>query len=576
MQILSEEQEALLKREREALNQLQLSLVSFGIETEDRDSLARSIQQIDDLFLLVVVGEFNSGKSSFINALLGQKILKEGVTPTTTQINLLRYGETEQHTILEEDLMQINAPNQMLREISIVDTPGTNAVIRKHEIITTQFVPRADLVLFVTSADRPFTESERSFIEKIRDWGKKLVVVLNKIDILQTDEEIEQVRNFILNNFRSLLDIEPEIFPVSSRAALAAKLGRPEIWSASRFEPLENHIISQLDEKSRLQLKLLNPIGVGLFLIDRYLQIIENRLNLLSEDVKMINQVDHQLIIYKEDMLHDFQFRMGDIEKILYAMENRGKEFFDETLRIGRVFDLFNKKRIQSQFEEQVISDVPQQIDRKVTEMIDWMVDRDFRQWEAITSHLTDRRKKHQDNIIGDNGTDHFNYDREHLIDAVGREASRIVDNYDRQKEASLIAEGAQSAVAAAAALEVGAIGLGALITAIATTMAADVTGILVASLVAVLGLFVIPARRRQANRQLNEKVSELRTQLVKSLHDGFEHEMERSLDRIQTAISPYTRFVRSERSELLKKQDELQTLQTRLLDLKERIQQIQ
>jgi predicted GTPase len=69
----------------------------------------------------------------------------------------------------------------LLAELSIVDTPGTNAVIRQHEALTTHFIPRADLVLFVTSADRPFTESERAFMAQIRDWGKKVVLILTKL-----------------------------------------------------------------------------------------------------------------------------------------------------------------------------------------------------------------------------------------------------------------------------------------------------------------------------------------------------------------------------------------------------------
>ena len=75
---------------------------------------------------------------------------------------------------------------RLLREIHIVDTPGTNAIIREHEAITSEFVPRSDLVLFVTSADRPFTETERVFLEQVRGWGKKVVIVINKIDILES------------------------------------------------------------------------------------------------------------------------------------------------------------------------------------------------------------------------------------------------------------------------------------------------------------------------------------------------------------------------------------------------------
>ena len=83
--------------------------------------------------------------------------------------------------------------SELLMEISIVDTPGTNAINRAHEAITSQFVPRSDLVLFITSVDRPFTESERAFLEHIRDWGKKVVIVINKIDILESETELQQV-----------------------------------------------------------------------------------------------------------------------------------------------------------------------------------------------------------------------------------------------------------------------------------------------------------------------------------------------------------------------------------------------
>ena len=132
----------------------------------------------------MIAGEFNSGKSSFINALLGERVLPEGVTPTTDRINLLRHGpEVTEHAV-EAFLLERTHPAELLRELSVVDTPGTNAVIRRHEELTRDFVPRADLVLFVTSADRPFSESEREFLERIRDWGKKIVFIVNKIDIL--------------------------------------------------------------------------------------------------------------------------------------------------------------------------------------------------------------------------------------------------------------------------------------------------------------------------------------------------------------------------------------------------------
>ena len=574
MRILNDQQEVILKQERQVLSDLRVSLVKFEASPEDQETLGDSIQQLDELFLLVIVGEFNAGKSAFINALLGQKLLKEGVTPTTTQINILRYGEDQERVAVDENQTALTLPVDWLTEISIVDTPGTNAIIRTHEAITSQFVPRSDLVLFITSADRPFTESERAFMERIRDWGKKVVIVINKIDMLQSEEDLAQIQQFVAESAQRLLGITPEIFPVSSRLALRAKLGEPDLWQPSRFEQLERYIHDTLDERGRLRLKFLNPLGVGAFLVDKYLQVTGSRLELLKEDFNMLSDVERQLEVYKEDMKRDFDFRMSDIENILFEMEQRGNDFFDETFRLARVFDLLSKDRVQKEFEHRVVGDAPQRIERKVNELIDWLVDADLRQWQAVTDHLAERRREHADRIVGDTGIGSFSYDRERLMDAVGREARRVVDTYDKTLEAQSIAEGAQTAVAASAAIEVGAVGLGTLVTILATSAAADITGVLMASAIAALGLFIIPTRRRLAKTEMREKISALREQLTTSLRNQFEREIERSLHRINDAISPYTRFVRAERVKLVESQTELEQINGELDRLKLRIEE--
>lgn len=573
MRILTEAQEKIINEERKVLHSLHTSLIQFGVSPADQKTLAESIQQLDDLFLLVVVGEFNAGKSAFINALMGEKLLPEGVTPTTAQINILRYGSSQQRTVISEQQHVLTLPAELLMEISIVDTPGTNAIHRAHEAITSQFVPRSDLVLFITSVDRPFTESERAFLERIRDWGKKVVIVLNKIDILESTAELQQVEQFVSENAHLLLGVTPEIFPVSSRLALRAKLGDTQSWEPSRFEALESYIRNTLDEKSRLRLKLLNPLGVGMHLAQQNIDLVHDRLELLADDLKMLEDVDSQLNVYKEDMQRDFNYRMSDIENILYEMEQRGDTYFDETFRLARIPDLLSKDRIRREFEVQVVGEVPQRIERKVTELIDWLVDSDLRQWQAVNGHLSERRRQHQERIVGESqAVSGFHFDRERLIETVSREAQRVVDSYDKTLEAEAIAQGAQEAVAASAIVEVGAIGLGALITYLATTMAVDVTGILLASLVAVLGIFVIPAKRRSAKKDMHEKVAALREQLANSLRGQFEQEISRSLQRINEAISPYTRFVRAERDKLLGAQNEMDQVKTSLAQIRTQI----
>jgi hypothetical protein len=99
--------------------------------------------------------------------------------------------------------------------------------------------------------------------------------------------------------------------------------------------------------------------------------------------------------------------------------------------------------------------------------------------------------------------------------------------------------------------LEVGAVGLGVVVTALATTMAIDVTGVIMASMLALLGLFIIPAKRRQAKKTMKDRVAEMRETLIQSLRAQFEREIQRSLRNIEEAIAPYSRFVRAEREKL-------------------------
>ena len=573
--ILTPAQDELLKDERRLLSRLRTTLSRFDAAPDQQEALDRSIEQLDELFLLVVVGEFNAGKSAFINALLGSKVVTEGVTPTTAQINVLQYGDAVERHVHESNLHVITAPAPLLREIHIVDTPGTNAIIREHEAITSRFVPRSDLVLFVTSADRPFTETERVFLEQVRGWGKKVVVVINKIDIFEGPRDVEDVRSFVAENARALLGISPEIFPVSARLALRAKLGEPQLWTASGFEALETYIATTLDAPGRVHLKLLNPLGVGASLVERHAGYVRERLALLKDDFDMLDDVERQLEVYQQDLTRDFEFRMSDIDRILLEMERRGHEYFDDTMRIGRVLDLLNRSRVQQGFEHQVVADAPQQIERKVGELVDWLVDADLRQWQSVNHHLADRRRQYKERIVGEEGGARFHYDRGRLIDATVRETHKVVDSYDRRREAQELADGARNAVAAAAAVGAGALGLGTIVSIAATTAAADVTGIILASVMAAIGFFILPARRSRAKEEMREKIAAVRARLSAALREQFQREIQRSVERIREGVAPYSRFIRAEGEQLKLVDQELREIGNELAGLRARIERI-
>ena len=532
---------------RRVLADLRVELATAAATSDDAATLAESIRQLDELFLLVVVGEFNAGKSAFINALLGSRVLEEGVTPTTAQIHLIRYGSAGDVDILAGGIRQVTAPVEFLKDIHIVDTPGTNAILREHERVTSDFVPRADFVLFVTSADRPFTETERAFIEAIRAWGKKIVIVVNKIDIFEGEAEIDQVLTFVGNAAQATLGTRPPVFPVSARLAARAKQGDPAMWSASRFEPLERYLRESLDEHGRFRLKLESPLGVADVLARRYLAVADETLELLASDTAALADIERQLEQYRTDIRHGFELRMNGVEKVLLEMEGRGHQYFDDTLRLGRVFDLVNRSRMEKEFEERVVGDAPREIERRVSEIIDWLVDQEFRQWQAISAHLDTRRREHGDRILGSPPDAGFHEDRSRLLDSVGREAQRVVDGYDRRREAQQIADAARTAVAATAAVGAGAVGLGAIVSVAASTAAADFTGLMMAGVMAALGFLIIPARRRKARVEMREKVSALVADLSKALGSAFGRAQERSAQRFTDAVGPYARFVRAE-----------------------------
>jgi small GTP-binding protein len=573
--MLTERQEALLEQERRALLALRDALQRFGVDVAPGDArtLDETIAHLDELFLLVIAGEFNSGKSSFINALLGERVLPEGVTPTTDRITLLRYGAEPDETPLEEFLLERRFPADVLQRLTIVDTPGTNAIIRRHEELTRDFIPRADLVLFVTSADRPFTESERAFLATVQEWGKKIVIVLNKIDLLEEHEQSEVV-GFIRESARALLGLTPEIFPVSARLAQRARSNSDQAtWQASRFDAVERYILETLDEEQRVRLKLLSPLGVAQHLADKYLAAVEQRLGTLQEDVATLENIERQLDLFRDDLSDDFRYHLTEVDNILNEFELRGVRFFDETIQLRNIFQLARSERVREAFEREVVGDLPHQIEARLQALIDWMIEKNLRLWQAVMDYLQrERVPEHRQGLIGDVGGS-FEYNRTALLESVGRQAQQVVASYDREVEARALSEDVRNAIAATALAEAGAVGLGALLLALLHTPLLDFTGILTAGVLAIGGLYLLPAKRREVKRQFHQKIVSLRERLLATMQRQFSSELELMLARIREAIGPYTRFIRSQRELLVAVQRDLSDVDVELGRLRAEIE---
>jgi small GTP-binding protein len=588
--ILSKREQELRAREEELLQRLATALERFGsdVALDDLRRFHEARQQLSGLFLLVVAGEFNSGKSSFINALLGERVLPEGVTPTTDRINVLRHGSEVTEQLREAYLLERTHPAEVLRELNIVDTPGTNTIIRRHEELTRDFVPRSDLVLFVTSADRPFTESERAFLEQIREWGKKIVFIVNKIDILTRPEERDEVIHYVGENATALLGELPQIFAVSARQAVEArgeggkggrsgKAGREgedaedgeELWERSGFGEVEDYLLKTLDQEERVRLKLLNPLNVGLRLASKYKDATFERLKLLTQDVEALQNIDQQLALFHQEMLRDFEPRLARLDVLLGEMERRAMRFFEETIRIGRIKSLMDSEGVKRAFEREVIQETPREIEDEIGRVIDWIVERNLKLWQDISGYIERRQlTRHREGMIGDVGPS-FSYNRQALLASIGRVSREVVGSYNREAESRSIANEIQGAFATTALAQAGAIGLGTFVVTVVTGAVADVTGILLATALAVGGFYVLPRKRRQAQRDFQRRIAELRTHLKDALTRQVHLELDQSTARINEAIAPYRRFVQSQQQQLNEARGELVATEDALLRLR-------
>ncbi len=313
------------------------------------------------------------------------------------------------------------------------------------------------------------------------------MIVVNKIDIFERASELDEVLTFVGEAARSVLGTTPPIFPVSARLAARAKHGEPAAWAASRFEALEHFIHDALDEQSRFALKVSSPLGVGDVLARRYLEVADERLTLLAEDTAALDDIERQLAQYRADLAKGFALRMSAVENVLLEMEARGHRYFDDTLRLGRVFDLVNRSRVQ---RSSSCRSWPTPRSRSSgtsrisstgwsTRIIDSgrRCRRGSRPVTASTG-IDPRHGRHRQLSPGSGA----------LLESVGREAQRVVDTYDRRRESEAIADGARTAVATTAAVGAGALGLGALVSLAATTAAADITGFVMAGVMAALG----------------------------------------------------------------------------------------
>jgi GTPase SAR1 family protein len=269
---------------RAALSDLAALAEEAGLRSAARDIREERLPKLDEeRFSLVVLGEFNHGKSTFINALLGKPVLPTGITPTTAVLAHLRHGEqlgaelvfdsgarrplppeavAEWLTVEGQSkraaaaseaskddplaYVELTVPAPFLKNgVTVVDTPGVNDINEQRADITYGYIPRADAALFLLDANQILTASERQFLEQriLRSSRDRLVFVVTKADVLE-GPELEQALGFARQHLAPLVPEAP-LFAVSARRALAGDA------EGGRMQPLLAHLQLTLGAERR-------------------------------------------------------------------------------------------------------------------------------------------------------------------------------------------------------------------------------------------------------------------------------------------------------------------------------------
>lgn len=361
---LSEDRKKILENLKKALNELEEISIKIGLE-----NLAKEIylvkEEIYQPFTILIVGEYNRGKSSLINALLKEKnFLEEGPIPTTSTITIINYGNTVRK-FTEGEIVKITHTAEWLKDIVLVDTPGVNSVIKEHEKVTLDFVHKADLVFFVLSVDQPLSYSEVEFLRTIKNYRAKIVVILNKIDLLEDKEEdLQKQENFLISEFMRNIGFRPEIIRFSAKLAkIEDSIGK------SGLRNLEDFVKNRLSEKEKFRIKIEKPVQKAIDVIIKCRENIDENMELISQLLESYSEFNKDIKELEDYVNNKLNNSLSDIEKVIDNLINRTEKFIDKEVNFLNLVKSklpFYEKDLYKRFENEVLKDVREEINEVI------------------------------------------------------------------------------------------------------------------------------------------------------------------------------------------------------------------
>lgn len=338
--------------------------------------------------MVAIIGEFNAGKSSFVNALIGEKLLPIGITPTTEYIELIRYADEPDRNpaIVDNALREWAHPNTGAPGVAIVDTPGTGSVFQKHETVAKEFLHRSDLVIFLISAKHAFADTERLYLQLAKNYNKKIVLVVNQVDLLKPSEQIE-VRRFIESQVKETLEIDPLLFMVSAKEALES-LNAPTTEDPGNIGAVKAYLRGVYAEAPVAKQKLIAQLETALRIIQNYHDAATERSDLVSGDITKVKDVQSELEQQSMGLEQRMKEASGEIDTVLESVRSRGMNFIDTNLSINKFGRGVDKHKLQAEFQEVVIGRSLRDINDAATGYINAVVDQSRLYWRGVIDRL--------------------------------------------------------------------------------------------------------------------------------------------------------------------------------------------
>src|SRR5664279_4577507 len=330
LRILSPE----LRRQFETLRghlQRALWLAEKCADDEATQILRARLTNLQAAALIVIVGEVKAGKSSFINALIREDVCEVAPGPCTAGIRELVYGGERKVLSLGQSRERVSLPKEVLREVTMVDTPGTNSIIQNHETITEEYIPQSDLVVFVFSAANPHTKSAWELLTLIRkEWHRKMVFVLQQAD-RASDEELTINREHVTQYARDRQVENPTVFTLSAKRELE---GMPE----SGFSEFRHYLQSAIACGEVWRMKVEGSYQTLRSVMARLLSHLRREKEAIDEERAFYQDLVRKVETYEA---RAYSLKLAIVEKLSATYDNLAKESEDEFakgLRLGKLF----------------------------------------------------------------------------------------------------------------------------------------------------------------------------------------------------------------------------------------------